>query len=935
MSFLAFICIYVLGGLTLLPILLGLIVLRVYFTFPQRLSSLPTHQVLADSLGDPQDDGKNIKSGKATACLSEKFQRSHEPDVAAGYFAVCREYVPGGVNGKPPERTTPAGALIAMESPSVYQSMYRSIFDRRQPPSLEAGKTSGRTMKKARNVFFVVLRHGHLMLYDDSEQLEVRHVISLEHHDVSIYGGDEEIPEGELWIKRNAISLVRKTEMDYQSPRSKPFYLFSENCSEKEDFYLALLQNQEVKPGAQNNPPRPEKYEIKHIIGLVQKLHSSEEDLQTRWINALIGRGFLALYKTPEVEDFIRKKLTKKMARVKKPAFLSDVEIRNISMGESAPFLTNPRLKDLTIDGDCCAEADIRYDGKFRLEMAATARIDLGTRFRTREVNLVLSVVVKKLQGHGIMRFKPPPSNRIWITFETMPEIELSIEPVVSTMHITYNIILRAIESRIREVVAETVVLPYWDDIPFTDTEHQQFRGGIWTKYNDSIPAPAQVSQPSTNLPEEDDLNRDSTVPSPTKSSFVDDEKVSTSISPDSKKIETSIGKPIASRKSFPMELSNRAALTALERREKPPKAIRSHSFAAAANPLVSLDNVNVELKKATTRTAKQQDAASAMIAISNRSQPTSPTETPFGSPPDPSSLLWKEGRGRSSSSNSSRPNSVEQNVPPISSSVSSHASLPTTPLKAKSRSPRPSNASIVEHEKNLQSGNQSSISVEKQHSMMALSAATVAGAAKKWGWHVLNRRSDQKQALDEDAKVGKAGTPEHPIVRGRPLPPPGQPLPLPERPSSKVSQNNITKRKPSTSASAEQSSQGEIKSGSVTSPTRSDRRRQKFEPDGVVDDEGMLVVEAPQDSEPASPTDNRSEEPTAPLKGSDNDKLSLTQQEDEGHNKRREPSTSRRPSSRQHSVSHENSGQTLGQHADHGQASGTQGISIKNKEPV
>src|SRR3954469_20039720 len=42
-------------------------------------------------------------------------------------------------------------------------------------------------------------RHGHLMLYDDAEQLEVRHVISLGHHVVSIYGGeDENIPEGEL-----------------------------------------------------------------------------------------------------------------------------------------------------------------------------------------------------------------------------------------------------------------------------------------------------------------------------------------------------------------------------------------------------------------------------------------------------------------------------------------------------------------------------------------------------------------------------------------------------------------------------------------------------------------------------------------------------------------------------------------------------------------
>lgn len=43
------------------------------------------------------------------------------------------------------------------------------------------------------------------MLYDDENQLEVRHVISLAHYKVDIYGGGERIPEGELWIKRNCM----------------------------------------------------------------------------------------------------------------------------------------------------------------------------------------------------------------------------------------------------------------------------------------------------------------------------------------------------------------------------------------------------------------------------------------------------------------------------------------------------------------------------------------------------------------------------------------------------------------------------------------------------------------------------------------------------------------------------------------------------------
>ena len=88
----ASILIYIFGGLTFLPILLCIILLHAYLTFPQRPdSSLST----TDHIRDPDDDGHNIKSATAIASLAEKFQRGHEADVAAGYFAVCREYVPG------------------------------------------------------------------------------------------------------------------------------------------------------------------------------------------------------------------------------------------------------------------------------------------------------------------------------------------------------------------------------------------------------------------------------------------------------------------------------------------------------------------------------------------------------------------------------------------------------------------------------------------------------------------------------------------------------------------------------------------------------------------------------------------------------------------------------------------------------------------------
>ena len=853
MGLFAFILTYILGGLTLLPILLCLILLHAHLTFPQHPSASSLLPSDLDHIRDPNDDGHNIKSEKAITNLSEKFQRGHEPDVAAGYFAVCREYVPGGINGKPPERTTPAGEVVTMESPSVYQSMYRSIFDRRQAPSLDPVKGAGRAVKRARNTFFVVLRHGHLMLYDDSEQLEVRHVISLAHHHISIYGGEEEeILEGDLWIKRNAICLTRKTMANDEISSPKPFYLFSDNCSDKEDFYFALLQNQEVKPQGQGNPPRPQQFDVKHIIGLVQKLHSSEEHLQSRWINALVGRGFLALYKTQEIEDFVRKKISRKIARVKKPTFLSSIILEKIDMGESAPYITNSRLKDLTVDGECCVEADVTYSGKFRLELAATVRIDLGARFKAREVNLILAVVCKSLEGHCLVRFKPPPSNRIWIAFETMPSMELSIEPIVSSRQITYNIILRAIESRIREVIAETLVLPHWDDSPFTDSRHQEYRGGIWARDEKAPDTPTETGV-TVEVPEGEGEKDGATIlPSPSSrrskdNAMMDATGLSDRVTPNS------ISLKATDSPRTPIEDANTSASTSAEKGERPPKAMRSRSFASAADPLVSLDNINVDATKHEKKNALHQDATSVMLALSNRSQPMSPNSTPVGSPPD-HATLWQTSRADSSSSTSSKPNSInEQTEAPAGFDGSNQAALPTTPSRKSSHSMSSMNVNTSHHEAHVQPNGHGQVPGEKRQSILALGAATA--AAKKWGWNVLSRNYEGKNPSNELVEAGKVGTPEHPIGRGRPLPPPGQPLPFPERPSSKALNGNLTKRKPLPILPLSLRRQDGPKPGVVpVSPIPAETNQQNGSK-SELSKEHLMVVKAPSDIEPTIST--------------------------------------------------------------------------------
>jgi hypothetical protein len=627
------------------------------------------------------------------------------------------------------------------------------------------------------------------MLYDDSEQLEVRHVISLAHYDVDIYGGGEKIPEGELWIKRNCIRLRKRVESqpDDALPDAKPFFLFSDNCSEKEDFYHAILQSQDQRADA----PKPLKFDTPDLVRLVQQLHASEEYLHTRWINAIIGRLFLALYKTDQVEQFIWNKITKKISRVPKPALISKINLQKIDMGTLPPFITNPKLRELTVDGDMTVEADVSYKGNFRVEISAIARIELGSRFKAREVTLVLATTLKKLEGHILVRIKPPPSNRMWVTFETAPKMELSVEPIVSSRQITYGVILRAIESRLREVVSETLVLPNWDDLPFKDTELNPFRGGIWTndakKEHDPVPLDTLV-EPEALLEEDTELR-----------------------SP-----------PISSSESIDSNSTISSAATTTTRPSIKPKAMRSGSFASASSPVVNVDSSNVSATRSPQREG-HDDAASTMKTIS-RSQPTSPAHTTIGSPaqasPMPASPMPESRRSTS-------PAGFEAGQDQKPDDNESHISLPS-PANAPSK-----HGSSLSLPRNTFATNE-----RRQFINNSLNSATA--AAKKW---FANRQaasnvnsptspypksSDNNKTRDDavsndsqsDLSVASGveinaplGSPANPIGRGQPIPEGGvPPSSRPEKSGwsvpSAATIANLTRRKPTpaqTQASASQ----------------------------------------------------------------------------------------------------------------------------------
>lgn len=160
-SWTAFLLTYLLGGVTFLPLLVVVVLVHAHLTFPHREDADPTSKEPGhDGVVQPGDDLAPLKAAQKELKEQAKRPAIPESESAAGYYAVCREYTPMGINAKPIERSTPIGSTtVAAPSQSVYQTMYRSIFDRKQQPGpLDNGKNISQRPKRAGNVFYVVLR---------------------------------------------------------------------------------------------------------------------------------------------------------------------------------------------------------------------------------------------------------------------------------------------------------------------------------------------------------------------------------------------------------------------------------------------------------------------------------------------------------------------------------------------------------------------------------------------------------------------------------------------------------------------------------------------------------------------------------------------------------------------------------------------------------
>jgi hypothetical protein len=78
---------------------------------------------------------------------------------------------------------------------------------------------------------------------------------------------------------------------------------------------------------------------------------------------------------TSAVEDYIVRKIMRKLTKVNKPDFLGDIEVKEVDVGNTTPFFSKPMLKELTAEGDASMEVHVKYAGDFRISISTVATL--------------------------------------------------------------------------------------------------------------------------------------------------------------------------------------------------------------------------------------------------------------------------------------------------------------------------------------------------------------------------------------------------------------------------------------------------------------------------------------------------------------------------------------------------------------------------------
>ncbi|WWC88743.1 uncharacterized protein L201_003656 [Kwoniella dendrophila CBS 6074] len=555
--------IYVLGGITFVPLVAILAIVYIYKYGSVPIGDADPEKLEKAEIQAEHEKNEQIEKGNNPTNQSDKplsgwltVRRQFKPITAGSRNAIATgdssESVRAGEQDesekdKDKDKTDTASinTNASSSSTTTYSARiaqtYRSVMDAR----------AARKEPIPKEFFFCVLKSSVLFLYEDESQSNCVAALGIDQYTIRIEREDGKKLKGkdaEMFAKRNAIVmrvakgtekkglplLSKGTSADAEEGaeremQNKPIFLFSKSNIKMEDWYLGLLEASSQSAHVKTSSV----FEPRDMQALVDTIDTEPDPIPMRWFNAMVGRIFFSLYRTEALEQFIITRIMKKLTRVNRPSFLGPIVVREVNVGSSPPFLSKPMLKDLTADGTAAFETHFQYrsnpskpNSQVRITIATTATIPTG--FKPYVVDLVLAVELKSIEGNLVMQIKKPPSNRIWYGFTSMPKMDIEIIPVVSERKIQIGMVLKAIEKQLRDVIAESVVLPNMDDLAFFDTSKLNVRGGIFNEaskakhdaeaegkspieVNPSMDLETSKEDPSSAVPETTNLRRRNT----------------------------------------------------------------------------------------------------------------------------------------------------------------------------------------------------------------------------------------------------------------------------------------------------------------------------------------------------------------------------------------------------------------------------------------
>ncbi|KAI8324873.1 hypothetical protein GQ54DRAFT_295867 [Martensiomyces pterosporus] len=386
------------------------------------------------------------------------------------------------------------------------------------------------------DTYYAVLDKETLVMYDSERMTECRGVIIMPKHQVSLYHR-ENVTESQVYSRRTPIRLAPREGDAGDRRQAAEYYVFVDGAAEKEDWYFALLWSslsdfdsfngggcgdlvddgaapadsrtaeetggdagEQTSDEAKTAPEKARKKtreQCEHLrlrmrraclvpdhAGISSILHNvsgrsggSENPgvREDEWLNAVLGRMFLGVYQTEWARQHFIRKMQVKFDRVQKPAFLDAIKVTDLDIGDNFPVITNPKLESFSQSGQVDASMYVHYKGGFRLVLTT------GVKLGSIRMSIALSVVLESLAGKMLIRFKPAPSNRVWMGFFEMPSIKLTLKPVFMQKQVKYGAISHAIEKQIYDIIRLTLVLPNLDDTVFFPTDFED--GGVLERY--------------------------------------------------------------------------------------------------------------------------------------------------------------------------------------------------------------------------------------------------------------------------------------------------------------------------------------------------------------------------------------------------------------------------------------------------------------------